>query len=1643
MGAFDDLLPPPTKGAFDDLVPQNGRFDDLVPAATPASNPASKAALDEISGLPVDTSKPPVDAKFFHRLASDIDTTSTFNPKIPYLPTHAEDALDLAQPILSAGTNLIRPSAIARSAVDLGNFLQSPQGIGMLGISLLPPGVQKLVTGTFAATAVKNAPETLMEMARAKTPEEQRAAQTSFINNALMGVGGAAHALSGEAAAGRPAGASQLSIDTAIKEGDLMRSASANTAPEVLDPIVQARDILKAQLEKEPNENLQKTHDAISNQLANVPESAITESRARIAQQAQSTPPEAPPAGDIAPAPSEQGGRAAAFTQALGEIAPETTKAAAEIPDETPPPTEPPPVEPSVAAPDKSGEQLPPGTPGETPPVGSEGPGAAASTEPLGQPQTTALKRAVVDLQRAAEGRPEIPVPERASSKELISQAEDAMTKDPTEGQRVVDRINSAEVSGQQVSPQDAATLLVERTRLRNERTAWEERAADEGTTEAERAAARDTAQELENKIDNIDQASRKAGTAWSDFGRLYQQVLRDDFTVEALERKTRAAKGGPLNEGERAKIKEQADQIEKLTKEKDAAQQAHADAAEKAASAHTYEQALKSAQAELANRPKISGHIMEIAKKIVTRLNENADAARIRLRERLKNLSAGVDPGIVLDVAEIMASHIGEIGLDLAESSARVLSEFGDKVKPFLQDAWKKAQELVNGSTKDVKVKDAVKTGAAKKTRSKADIQGTLKAEAVAKDPLSHQTVFDIAHEHIKAGLRGDEVMDATLKDVQEAYPEATLRDVHRAYGEYGKVKFPSKDAIKMHEAELRRIVQLKESIDRLKEGESPLHTGLQRSKATQAIREKTKELNELLKKHAGPPSPEKLASRDQAKQTALRNRIEDLDKQLRTGEKPAKGEPMADSTQTEQLRAERDAMAAKLKEIEESAKPKPTPEDIAHDKAQEAVDRAAAALDRQQRINSGEIKPEAKEKVQPLSELERELRDRTAELKEAKKKSDAYKSPEDIAAEQAQKGVDSATAALDRWDRILKGEIQPEGKTPAEAKSALEEEMRSQVEAMKAAHRELKAAERPKTDPESAREQAQLKALEKSIAEYERRAKEVDLEPKGRRHGPDTAQIAKAKAARDAAKKVVEDMREARKTVKTPEERYNETRMKAVQKQLDEAQRRLRAGDFSPKPKPIPKEKTDAVKRKELELATAKRSVNEGMEKQRLANRPTYQKVLDQISGAARASALSGYHTLGKLLGYSLSKFAETPLTEATGAGLSKVPGLRGIFEKANLESGSTLGALAKLYTKAATTGLKEAATILRTGKSSAKTLHDTKDFKPVRWYDFFGALHSAEKEPLRLGTQEMLLHRLTENAIKQGLDVNDEFVRAAINKEAYDYSQRSILQENNMAAEAVNGLHARLEKVNPSTGQPEITKLVISTLLRTLLTKGIIRTPANYIAQTIARTPIGLLTGIGKTVAAHARGLDNLKPAEANTTARLLKAGLVGSAFFTLGAIDATRRKEDRVFGGYYEPGEKRDGKDAAWGKLRIGGVTIPHLLTHNPLLESAQMGNTMVRVARQKYGKTGDEKGMLEGALKSIIALGSKAPIANPLMRASEGRSNLAADIVKGLVPQLIQNIAQDTDPKDRSPKTTTDQIKSTIPVLREQTPVRKK
>lgn len=507
-------------------------------------------------------------------------------------------------------------------------------------------------------------------------------------------------------------------------------------------------------------------------------------------------------------------------------------------------------------------------------------------------------------------------------------------------------------------------------------------------------------------------------------------------------------------------------------------------------------------------------------------------------------------------------------------------------------------------------------------------------------------------------------------------------------------------------------------------------------------------------------------------------------------------------------------------------------------------------------------------------------------------------------------------------------------------------------------------------------------------------------------------------------------------------------------TQARILELEQKLAAGDFSPKAKRPPVPLDEKGVRLQQQLERIKQDFSIAREEAAQEAKPGYQKALDKTSDLARAGAIGGYHTLGKLAGFSLGKFAEVPAAEALGAILRQIPGIKEIAKKANLESGAEATGLARFYTRAAIDGGRDAWETLTTGKSDLKAeIGNAKEnARPVKWYDYIsGVLHAAEKSPLLRGDFEMRLTKNTAHAMENGVDVTDPLVMGALRKEAGDYAQRAILQDKNIVADAINGFMSRLESVNPKTKKLDPNRVALAAFIKTFVTKGVVKTPLNHVAAVYEASPFGLVHGVSDAVRANVQGVRGLTPEEANTIIRLMKVGGVGTAVFVWGAIDATKKPEDRIFGGFYQPGEKRDPNDAKFGRIRVDGH---NLIIPAPIASVGNLGSTFWRVWESRLNKKDrQDKSMLTLGLAAIFSTGfsvaDQTPVASPIIRAEKSiegghPERIAYDMVAGLIPAMVQNIAQDTDPeKSRSPRDLPEAVKATIPVLREEVPATKK
>jgi hypothetical protein len=194
------------------------------------------------------------------------------------------------------------------------------------------------------------------------------------------------------------------------------------------------------------------------------------------------------------------------------------------------------------------------------------------------------------------------------------------------------------------------------------------------------------------------------------------------------------------------------------------------------------YEAKLKDLNDQLESQPKYGKEVFETAKKIVDKWKADAAEAEKLLRKQLNQMGSSPDPTIILTLARIMRAHIGELALDFTKSSAMLVEKFGPKIKPFLKDAWAKAQELIKGEDGGEKAVKSVR-------------KGTAKAKSVEKMTPAEKAAESLRKRISQAQKKIDDLNSGKVTTPKEV-EKVTNDEIKRLESEYEQKKKDLADA-------------------------------------------------------------------------------------------------------------------------------------------------------------------------------------------------------------------------------------------------------------------------------------------------------------------------------------------------------------------------------------------------------------------------------------------------------------------------------------------------------------------------------------------------------------------------------------------------------------------------------------------------------------------------------------------------------------------------------------------------------------------------------------------------------------------------------------------------------------------------------
>ncbi len=664
-------------------------------------------------------------------------------------------------------------------------------------------------------------------------------------------------------------------------------------------------------------------------------------------------------------------------------------------------------------------------------------------------------KNAVVDAERATRGLPEMMGALKKTWGDAWTKAMAKIDEDPSYQDRLIGELKD---KPRPLEDWENAALLQRRVDLNNEYDKATRDAAehykngyDIGTVEAKQRIAL-----WSDKLSELDSVTKSVGTESGRSLAARKMMMDEDFTLAKLETQLRASKNfEPLTDTERADLKKIADDY----KEK-------ADAAEKSLAAEKERQsqvASEEAHKTVTEGASDIGKVKSLTQRIIDTLEKEANESRKYLSGKVFSLS----PDVLYHLSKIGALEIGKGAVELGAWSARMVKEFGEKIKPHLDEVWKRSNELLDKyaeKTAGAKFADEVKRA----VRGTADTIDNLKEKIKAKvvdDKLDEigPYVQRIARRLVAAGVKDRETLIGKVHDIlKEFKPDITRRETMDAISGYGQFKQLTKDQISVQLRDLKGQMQQVGKLEDMQAKKAPLKTGVERRAPSDEERRLIKLVNEAKKKGGFTVTDpaRQLATSLTARKTYLRNRLTDLKAEIDARQKLIKQKtPSPTDPELEKLKVEYE----KVKADHAAMFPKGPMTDAQRIAvANRSLDREISQLESD--LNAGTLNrpkgkppietPELNEKrawLQALREHRQELRD----IENPKK------TPEERANQAFKTRTANRIAELE--SKMARGDFSPKTRTPtvldaeAQAAKAKLEDVKKRFDDMKL-HAEFK---------------------------------------------------------------------------------------------------------------------------------------------------------------------------------------------------------------------------------------------------------------------------------------------------------------------------------------------------------------------------------------------------------------------------------------------------------------------------------------------------------------------------------------------------------------------------------------------------------
>lgn len=613
--------------------------------------------------------------------------------------------------------------------------------------------------------------------------------------------------------------------------------------------------------------------------------------------------------------------------------------------------------------------------------------------------QSTGIKNASVDAQRAQMGLPAIEGPMRALDPDNWEATKEEVDSGRVDPLAIAEAVNS---NTRGMTPEETNALNYYRARLSNEHKAVMDavekaRANDDPTAEK---AARGRLVDVDNRINTVDTATKRAGTEWGLTGQMRQRMIAEDYSLDRLLQRARvASKTGEVSPDIKDKLEYLSNQLEAANKE------------------------FEDYRAKESERR--AQQTIEQLKKDMARKERKGDRAQVRvelkvefnnlLKDLDKKLSGRVSSNPFLDPE--LLDVMGKLAVNRIESGITRIEDIVDEIHGALTNigydvSKRDVRDSISGYGKTIEMsKEAVDV-----TLREAKRQGKL---------ISALEDAESAKIPERSGLQRDPASDRVRelqKQVKQAMREHGI-DSRKSQTPERQWK-TSLDAVK---SRLRN--QLDDVMKKLATGEKEAkRTGIKYDDEANVLKEQRDMLRDVLRSTKEEPA-KRVATEEQRLRQAEKSLAEYQRKIKEKDFTPAEHLQGPPTERLAELRNKVSEARDSYRDMVKDAKAKP--EDV----AQRKIERAAKVMQKQiekveQRIKAGDITPAQRRAGRPEPREISLLRDRLDATRETyrqlKEAAEPKKTPEQIALERFKKYTKKRIADME--SRLQTGDFSKE---------------------------------------------------------------------------------------------------------------------------------------------------------------------------------------------------------------------------------------------------------------------------------------------------------------------------------------------------------------------------------------------------------------------------------------------------------------------------------------------------------------------------------------------------------------------------------------------------------------------------------------